>query len=64
LEPASALVAKIEWHRGELFPHLGLVVTNSRLPAGIVIKFYNVRAEIENRTSPGAIERVWEKDKF
>ena len=27
------LVAKIEWHWGELFPRIGFVVTNSRLPA-------------------------------
>jgi hypothetical protein len=26
-------VAKIEWHPGELFPRIGFVVTNSRLPA-------------------------------
>jgi hypothetical protein len=31
-------VAKIEWHRGELFPRIGFVITNSRLPAGKVIK--------------------------
>jgi hypothetical protein len=37
------LVAKIEWHRGELSPRIGFVVTNSRLPAGIVIKVYNLR---------------------
>ena len=36
-------VAKIEWHRGELFPRIGFVVTNSRLPAGQVIKVYNGR---------------------
>jgi hypothetical protein len=42
-------VAKIEWHRGELFPRICFVITNSRLPAGKVIKVYNGRAEIENR---------------
>jgi len=36
-------VAKIEWHRGELFPRIGFVVTNSRLPGGKVIKVYNGR---------------------
>jgi hypothetical protein len=40
-------VAKIEWHRGELFPRIGFVVTNSRLPAGKVTKVYNGWAEIE-----------------
>jgi len=28
------VVAKFERHRGELFPRIGFVVTNSRLPAG------------------------------
>ena len=26
------VVAKIEWHEGELFPRIGFIVTNSRLP--------------------------------
>ena len=47
------VVAKIEWHRGELFPRIGFVVTNSRLPAAKVTKVYNGRAEIENRTKEG-----------
>jgi hypothetical protein len=37
------VVAKIEWHRGELFPRIGFVVTSSRLSAGKVIKVYNGR---------------------
>jgi hypothetical protein len=40
------VVVKIEGHRGELFPRIGFVVTNSRLPSGKVIKVYNGRAEI------------------
>jgi hypothetical protein len=43
------VVAKIEWHRGELLPRIGFVVTNSRLPAGKVIKIYNGRGDVENR---------------
>ena len=46
-------MAKIEWHRGELFPRIGFVVTNSRLPAGKVIKVYNGRARLENRIKEG-----------
>ena len=30
------VVAKIEWHAGELFPRIGFIVTNSRLRAGKV----------------------------
>ncbi|MGO9175319.1 MAG: hypothetical protein ACLQED_04150 [Desulfobaccales bacterium] len=32
------VAAKIEWQRGELFPHIGFVVTSFRLPAGKVTK--------------------------
>jgi hypothetical protein len=35
------VVAQIEWHRGELFPRIDFVITNSWLPAGKVIKVYN-----------------------
>jgi len=55
------VVAKIEWRRGELFPRLGFVVTNSKLPAGKVIKVYNGRAEIENRIKEGKNTLRWDK---
>ena len=55
------VVAKIEWHRSELFPRIGFVVTNSRLPAGKVIKVYNGRAEIENRIKEGKNTLRWDK---
>jgi hypothetical protein len=55
------VVAKIEWHHGELFPRIGFVVTNSRLHAGKVIKVYNVRAEIENRIKEGKNTLRWDK---
>jgi len=55
------VVAKIEWHRDELFPRVGFVVTNSRLPAKKVIKVYNSRAEIENRIKEGKNTLRWDK---
>jgi hypothetical protein len=55
------VVAKIEWHPGELFPRIGFVVTNSRLPAGKVVKVYNGRAEIENRIKEGKNTLRWDK---
>jgi hypothetical protein len=55
------VVAKIEWHRGELFPRIGFVVTNSRLPAGKVIKVYNGRADVENRLKEGKNTLRWDK---
>jgi hypothetical protein len=55
------VVAKIEWHRGELFPRIGFVVTNSRLPAGKVIKVYNGRGNVENRIKEGKNTLRWDK---
>ena len=55
------VVAKIEWHPGELFPRIGFVVTNSRLPAAKVTKVYNGRAEIENRIKEGKNTLRWDK---
>jgi hypothetical protein len=39
----------MEWHWGELFPRIGFLVTNSRLPAGKVTKVYNGRGNVESR---------------
>jgi hypothetical protein len=55
------VVAKIEWHRGELFPRIAFVITSSRLPAIKVIKVYNGRAEIENRIKEGKNTLRWDK---
>jgi hypothetical protein len=55
------VVAKIEWHRGELFPRIGFVVTNSRLPAGKVVKAYNSRRDVENRIKGGKNTLRWDK---
>jgi hypothetical protein len=54
-------VTKIEWHRGALFPRIGFVITNSRMPAGKVIKVYNGRTEIENRIKEGKNTLRWDK---
>src|SRR3954453_5144510 len=40
---ARRVVAKVEWHAGELFPRVGFVVTNLRRSPKRVIKFYNGR---------------------
>jgi len=55
------VVAKIEWRRGELFPRIGFVVTNSRLPAGNVVKVYNGRGDVENRIKEGKNTLRWDK---
>ena len=38
------VVAKIEWHAGELYPRVGFIVTNLARPAERVVAFYNQRA--------------------
>jgi len=55
------VVAKIDWHRGELFPRIGFVVTNSRLPAVKVVKVYNGRVDVENRIKEGKNTLRWDK---
>jgi hypothetical protein len=55
------VVAKIDWHRGELFPRIGFVVTSSRLSAGKVIKVYNGRRDEENRIKEGKNTLRWDK---
>jgi hypothetical protein len=37
------VVAKVEWHRGELFPRVGFIVTTLRRSDKAVVKFYNGR---------------------
>jgi hypothetical protein len=37
------VVAKVEWHPGELYPRVGFIVTNMRRPAERVVAFYNQR---------------------
>lgn len=40
---ARRVVAKIEWHQGELFPRVGFIVTNLTGSPESVVKFYNQR---------------------
>ena len=55
------VVAKIEWHRGGLFPRINFVVTNSRLSATKVVKVYNGRGDVENRIKEGKNTLRWDK---
>src|SRR6188472_2949607 len=51
------VVAKIEWHPGELYPRVGFIVTNLARPAERVVAFYNQRGTAEQwiREGKGAI---------
>ncbi len=55
------VVCKIEWHRDELFPRVGFIVTNSRLSAKEVVRIYNGRANVENRIKEGKNTLRWDK---
>jgi len=41
------VVAKVEWHAGELFPRVGFIVTNLTKHSKNVVKFYNGRSTAE-----------------
>jgi hypothetical protein len=47
------VVAKVEWHRGELFSRVGFIVTNLRRDADRVVKFYNGRGVAEQWIKEG-----------
>ena len=56
---ARRVVAKIEWHAGELFPRVGFVVTNLRRSPNRVIKFYNGRGTAEQWIKEGKNAVKW-----
>src|SRR5580658_1817405 len=44
---ARRVVAKVEFHRGELFPRVGFIVTNLGTSSRAVVRFYNKRGTAE-----------------
>jgi hypothetical protein len=44
---ARRVVAKVEWHQGELYPRVGFILTNLTRPNRRVVKFYNGRGTAE-----------------
>ena len=40
---ARRVVAKVQWHPGELYPRIGFVMTNLSRPGERVVAFYNQR---------------------
>ncbi len=55
------VVCKIEWHTGELFPRVGFIITNSKLPPEKVVRVYNGRGDVENRIKEGKLTLRWDK---
>ena len=53
------VVAKVEWHRGELFPRVGFIVTNLSAKAKGVVHFYNGRGTAEQWIKEGKYALNW-----
>ena len=53
------VVAKVEWHPGELYPRVGFIVTNLSRPAERVVAFYNHRGTCEQYIKEGKGAIKW-----
>lgn len=60
-QQARRVVAKIEWHAGELFPRVGFIVTNLSWRSKNVVKFYNGRGTAEQWIKEGKNAVQWTK---
>jgi hypothetical protein len=53
------VVAKVEWHQGELYPRVGFLVTNLKRPAERISRFYNGRGTAEQWIKEGKRALRW-----
>jgi hypothetical protein len=53
------VMAKVEWHPGELYPRVGFIVTNLARPAARVVVFYNQRGTAERWIKEGIGAIKW-----
>ena len=53
------VVAKVEWHAGELFPRVGFIVTSLTRRARNVVRFYNGRGTAEQWIKEGKYALKW-----
>jgi hypothetical protein len=58
-DKARRVVAKVEWHQGELFPRVGFIVTNLGGGAAGVTWFYNGRGTAEQWIKEGKNAVKW-----
>jgi len=58
-DTSRRVVAKVEWHAGELFPRVGFIVTNLRWKSANVVKFYNQRGTAEQWIKEGKYALNW-----
>ena len=55
----KGVVAKVEWHQGELFPRVGFIVTNLSYPTKGIVSFYNGRGTAEQWIKEGKYAMNW-----
>jgi Transposase DDE domain group 1 len=53
------VIAKVEWHQGELFLRIGFIVTNMSRQAEGVVQFYNRRGTCEQSIKEGKHALTW-----
>ena len=53
------VVAKVEWHQGELFPRVGFIVTDLHYPPKGIVRFYNGRGIAEQWIKEGKYALNW-----
>ena len=58
-DASRRVVAKVEWHPGELYPRVGFIVTNMSRPAERVVAFYNKRGTCEQWIKEGKNAVIW-----
>ncbi len=58
-DTARRVVAKVEWHPGELLPQVGFVITNLSVPAERAFDFYNRRGTAEQWIKEGKYAIRW-----
>ncbi len=58
-QKARRVVAKVEWHAGELFPRIGFIVTNFPWWQRSVVGFYNQRGTAEQWIKEGKNAVKW-----
>ena len=58
-EHARRVIAKVDWHKDELFPRVGFIVTNLTRSAKRVVRFYNQRGTAEQCIKEGKNAVKW-----
>ncbi len=55
------VIAKVEWHPGELFPRVGFIVTNLPMEPDWAARFYKQRGTAEQHIKEGKYALGWKR---